>query len=290
MAITKTSTLTDTIPTILEKARLTEQFATVMAQYCWNIPKKLHSGSNVNVPYFGTVTAQALTEGVDLANPQTMSDTTVTITPGEVGCQILVTDKLTRDDQEDIVSVAGEILGQAIGTKKDQDIWAQLDDGTTSLGSNSTLTMGVLAAGRATLLGNAVSSGGPCPGPYRVFLHPYVYLDLVDVATPILPVAGTAGHGATSGYEDVVRSYEVGRLFGMTIIEDGNTAPASNVSKGGIIGPRSIILSMAKEWDIEEERDASLRATELNAVTEYGVGEYLAGWIIELACDATAPA
>ena len=36
--------------------------------------------------------------------------------------------------------------------------------------------------------------------------------------------------------------------------------------------------------------DESLRATELNIVGEYAVGEYLAGWIVELYNDASDPA
>jgi hypothetical protein len=288
MTITKTSTLTDTIPTIIEKARMTEQFKSVMAPLCWNIPKKLHDGSTVNVPYFGIVTAAALTEGVDMANPQAMADTTVTITPAEVGCQILVTDKLVRDDQEDIIGVAGEILGAAMAVKRDVDLTTQLDDGTSSLGSGVTMTLGQIAAANGLLRGLAVTSGGPCPGPYTYVVHPYTYLDFVDVITPLVPTA-TYGFYASNMSDEWMQEYWKGKLFGVNIVEDGNLVIASSNTKGGVIGPRSLILSTAKEWDIEEERDASLRATELNIVGEYGCGEYLAGWIVEMYSDSTAP-
>jgi len=74
------------------------------------------------------------------------------------------------------------------------------------------------------------------------------------------------------------------------MIEDGNTAPSSNKSKGGIIGPQSIILATAREWNVEPERDASLRAWELNCVGRYGVANYLNGWTVELYTDAATPA
>jgi hypothetical protein len=285
--ITKTSTLTDTIPTIIEKARMTEQFKSVMAPLCWQIPKKLHDGSTVNVPYFGTVTASALTEGVDMAYPQAMADTTVTITPAEVGCQILVTDKLVRDDKEDIIGVAGEILGAAMAVKRDVDLTTQLDDGTTSLGSGSTMTLGYIAAAHALLGGLAVTSGGPCPGPYTYIVHPYTYLDFVDVVTPLVPSTSVAY--ATPMSDEWIANYWKGKLFNINIVEDGNLVIASSNTKGGVIGPRSLILSTAKEWGVEEERDASLRATELNIVGEYGCGEYLAGWIVEMYADTTTP-
>jgi len=289
MAITTDTVLADTVPTVLEKARFTAQFKAIMASLCWNIKKELHDGKNVNVPYFGTVTASSLTEGVDMTSSEDMEDTLVTITPGEVGCKIILTDKLVRDNNEDIKAAAGRILGDAMEYKRDYDLIGQLDDATTSLGSGSTASMGQIAAARALLSGNAVSSGGPAPQPYAVVLHPFVTVDLVDVLTPTTPATETGAGGGSLG-DQVLRNYTIGKLFGMPIIEDGNIP--TGTCKGGCFATGeggALILATADEWSIEPERDASLRATELNIVGEYGVGEYLAGWIVELYHDATAP-
>jgi len=290
---TTTSVIADTIPTIIEEARFTQMFKAVMASLVWNIPKELHKGSTVNVPYWGTVTAQSLTEGVDMSKPTQMADTLVTITPGEVGAQILVTWKVVRDNQESVIRAAGRILGDAYEKKRDEDLLGELDDGTNSLGSGSTATLGQIAAAVAILEGNAVSSGGPAPKPYVLVHHPYVLLDFVDVFTPILPVAGTAGHGATPGSltDGILRNYLKGSLFDVPIISDGNID--TTTCKGGVFSRGqggSIILANAQEWEILPDDDPSLRATELNVVGEYGVGEYLAGWIVELYHDATTPA
>ena len=304
MAITTDSVMADTVPTVLESARFTSEFIAEMSKLVWNIRKELHDGKNVNVPYFGTITARNLTEGVDNTASETMSDTLVTITPGEVGCKIILTDKLVRDNNEDIKAAAGRLLGNAMEVKRDQDLLAQLDDATNSLGAGSTATLGQIAAARAQLKGNPVSSGGPAPGQLAIIHHPYVTLDVVDVLTPLLPfgvitTAGTAlaAMQAPGGalMEEVVRQYAVGRLFGMPWIEDGNIdiTTIADSAKGGVFATGeggSIILATAAEWEIEPERDASLRATELNVVGEYGVGEYLAGWIVELNHDATLPA
>lgn len=293
---TTTVDLGDTIPTVLEEARFTERFDNPMAALCWKIPKKLHQGSNVNVPYWGTVTAYNLIEGVDMVTPEKMVDTLVTITPGEVGCKIIITDKLVRDNQMDVVRAAGRILGEAMAYKQDYDLLSQLDDGSTSLGSTSTtLTLGAIAAARALLMGNAVSSGGPARPPYAFVHHPYTLLDLVDVFTPIIPTATyPSGASPANMSEKILDNYTIGRIFGMPIIEDGNLNISTSTSgKGGVFktgSGGSIILSVAKEWGVEDERDASLRATELNIVGEYGCGEYLAAWIVELLMDATTPA
>ena len=51
----------------------------------------------------------------------------------------------------------------------------------------------------------------------------------------------------------------------------------------------ALVCATSQEWQILPEDDNSLRATELNVVGEYGVGEYLAGWMVELLNDATTP-
>jgi hypothetical protein len=295
MAVTTNQVMADTVPTVLENARFTEQFIAEMSALVWNIKKKLHDGKTINVPYFGTVTARALTEGVDNITSETMSDTLVTITPGEVGCKLILIDKLVRDNNEDIKAAAGRILGNAMEVKRDQDLLGQLDDATNSLGSGSTLTLGQVAAARAILKGNPVSSGGPAPGKLAFVHHPYTLLDLVDVFTPLVPAAGTTQSASGGIADEVVKNYGIGKLFGIPVIEDGNidTTTVANTAKGGIFSTGeggSIILATSAEWSVEPERDASLRATELNIVGEYGIGEYLGGWIVEMNHDATLPA
>jgi N4-gp56 family major capsid protein len=291
MAITTLAQLQDTIPTVISKARYTEIFNFPMAALVQNIPKK-GKGSTVNVPYWGLLTASTLTEGVDMASSETLEDTNVQVTLNEVGAKVILTDNLIEDDQEEVRGVAGTLLGNALGLKRDQDLLALFDNGTTSIpGTGSPLTMGVIAAARALLQGNATSAGGPCPGPYTAVLHPYVTLDLVDVITPVLPATDYPGYAGGGLGDEILRQYVIGRLFGMKIVEDGNmTIDSTPNTKGGVIGPPSIILATAREWNVEPERDASLRAWELNCVGRYGVANYLNGWTVELYSDAATPA
>lgn len=284
--------LTDTIPTVIEKARYTETFGFPMAALVQNIVKRNKKGSTVNIPYWNTLEASTLTEAVDMGGEEKLTDTNVQITLNEVGCKVILTDNLIEDDQEDVKGVAGTLLGNAMGLKRDEDLLALLDNGTTSLcGTGTELTMGHIAAARACLQGLAVSSGGPCPGPYTVVLHPYVTLDLVDVVTPIVPTATYFNVTGGDLPDEIVRQYTIGRLFGMNIVEDGNiTIDSTPDAKGGAFGPQSIILATARDWSVEPERDASLRAWELNCVGRYGVGNYLNGWTVELYSDATTPA
>jgi len=298
MAITTDSVMADTVPTVLESARFTAEFLAEMSKLVWNIRKALHDGKNVNIPIFGTVVARDLTEGVDNVISETMSDSLVTITPAEVGCKIILTDKLVRDNNEDVKAAAGRLLGNAMEVKRDQDLLLQLASAGTTLGAGATATLGQIAAARAIIKGNPVSSGGPGPGTPVIVHHPYVTLDFVDVMIPLVPTsAGSTGYNQAPGsalMDEVIRNYAQGRLFGMPYIEDGNidTATIANTAKGGVFIPGeggAIILATAQEWEVEPERDASLRATELNIVGEYGVGIYEADWIVTMNHDATPP-
>ena len=292
---TTTGELGDTIPTIIEEAQFTAQFKAVMRPLCWNIPKG--KGTTVNVPYFGEATSRQLTEGVDMANDEKMNDTNVQITPYEAGLKIILTDVVIEDDNEALIRAAGVVLGDAYEKKRDTDLLARLDNATNSLaGAGTTLTMGHIAAARALLGGNATSSGGPAPTPYVTVIHPFQELDIVDVLTPLVPVASTtAAAGAMGGMaEDVLRNYSIGRLFGGPVINDGNLiADTADDIKGGMFaaGNRGgIIYVSAREPMVKPTRDESLRGWELVYVGRYGVGNYLNGWTVELYTDAATPA
>jgi len=293
MAVTTEAVMNDTLPTVLESARYTEEFTAEMSKLVWKIRKALHDGKNVNIPTFGIVTASNLTEAIDMVASETMSDSLVTITPAEVGCKLIITDKLQRDNNEDIKSAAGRLLGNAMEVKRDKDLLALFSSAATTLGAGGAATMGQFAAARAILKGNSVATGGPAPGELVNVIHPFVTLDIVDILTPLVPIAGSANVGTSALADETIRSYTVGRLFGMPIIEDGNITPAAGTCHGGCFASGeggAIILATANEWSVEPERDASLRATELNIVGEYGVGYYMDDWAIDMNNDADTPA
>jgi hypothetical protein len=295
MADTLTSSLQDTISTVISEARFTEQVKEVISGVCWKITKPMHDGSTVNLPYFDNVTAYNLTEGIDMVNPQSMVDTNIAFTPGEVGAQIVLSDKLVRDNNEDILRAAGVILGNAMVSKREKDLALQFVDSTSDTGGTGTaLTLGMVAAARATLAG-FTGAGGPAPMPYGVIHHPYALLDLVDVLTPTVAGGTTPLPAVGSGIsEETLRNYTIGRVFGMPVLESANIAIDGTPDVQGVVMSMGtgggLVLATAKDWDVSPERDESLRATELNIVAEYAVGEYHAGWLVGLLNDGTAPA
>lgn len=293
MAITGLSDLGDTIPTILGKATLTRMNTAVMRGLAWNYTAS--KGTTTNIPYFDAVTANALTEKVDMVASESLVDTNVQITPSEVGLKIILTDDVIEDDNENLKMIAGKVMGDAYEKKVDQDGLTQFASAASANvlgGSGTTLTMGHIAAGRGILTGWS-GAGGPAPAPYACVIHPYTEVDIVDVITPIVPNTGTVGVQAANLYEQVLRDYSVGRLFGMPIIVDGNQAPdGSNNVKYGIFSSGEgggMVYVEKRAPQIVPDIDPSLRGVELNYVGRYGWGIYHSGWIVELYNDASVP-
>jgi hypothetical protein len=84
---------------------------------------------------------------------------------------------------------------------------------------------------------------------------------------------------------DVVQNYFRGneRAFGVPIYQSGVlTRDGSGDSKGAIFVPDAIALAMAHEMEAEEERDASLRGTEMVMVGEWGEAEVADPWGVEM--------
>ncbi len=295
---TETVDLGDTIPTVIEEAQFTQEFKAVMRPLSWNIPKG--KGSTVNVPYFGQVTSHTLTEGIDITADEKMTDTNVQIDPYEAGLKIILTDVVIEDNNEALIRAAGSLLGDAYERKRDIDLLQRLDYGTQSpANSANALTMGQIAAGRALLSGNTATQG-PAPMPYACVIHPFQEIDLVDIVTPLVPIAGSASAAGIwgGGAEDILRNYSIGRLFGMPIIIDGNLsvtplAGTGQAAKGGVFaaGQRGgIIYVSAREPTVKPTRDESLRGWELVYVGRYGVGNYSNDWCVEMWANADTPA
>lgn len=293
MGITTIADLQDTIPVIISEAKFIQQFKAVMRGLVWNIRKG--NGSTVNIPYFEQVVANDLTEGIDMTGSETMEDINVQVTPAEVGLKIILTDSVVEDDQEDLKRAAGRLMGDGYELKRDVDLIGQFASASSTVASTGqTLTMGNLAAGRAILAGNKISAGGPAKTPYVAVIHPFQELDIVDVITPVLPVANTLNTTGTALTDEILRNYSIGRLFGMPIVLDGNIVITSDPDARGGIFPMGmgdgIIYVSAREPTVEPERDASLRAWELNYVGRYGVGIYRNGHVVGILSDATSPA
>ena len=243
----------------------------------------------INLPLWCRLTAAAVTEGIDIAVPQQMSVTVRNLTAGEHGILTFVSDRLQRQNNENVLSEVGTMQGAAMGRLLESDLVTLFDSvSKTSPGAGNALTFYHLAGATSYLRTDNNSSFGPAPGKANAVLHPEQIRRLVQEVTSIQG-GGSTGMAAqpipTGMTEEVVENYFRGneQVFGTRIWESGVISrDGSNDSKGCMFVPQAFALAMALEVEAEDERDISLRGTEVVMVAEWGESEVVDEWAIEL--------
>ena len=256
------------------------------------------SGSKqVNVPVWTRNDAAALTEGVDISVPQQIDANVVNLTASEHGILVFVSDRLVHQNNEDILAHVGEVQGNAVGRLLDEDLIGLFDGfSKVIVDSSSTATDGTIVdmAGAVSYLRtDNDSSYGPAYGEINAVLHPEHIRRLAHDVAGIsaggtATTAGTTYDGGLS--EDVLKNYYRGNfgIFGVTVYEDGNLTVASNAAKGGVFQREALALAIESEMEAEQERDASLRGTELVMVGVWGQSEVVDKWGVEWHGKTTA--
>lgn len=246
----------------------------------------------VTVPIYGRTTAAALTEGVDISpvqGPEVAN--VVTQTASEHGVMTFVSDRLAYQGNDDAIAVVGEQHGRAVGRLLDQDIIGLFDGFSNSIGAaNTDLNLASIAVAVGFLRSDD-STYGPAPNPINASLHPeQIRRLLTDVAGQAASISAFGGNPIPTGLsEEIVKNYMRGRdpLFGVPIIESPNISRDGNDdAKGAVFSQRALHLAMEQEIRAEEERDASLRGTEIVTVGVWGQGETVDVWGVEMLGDA----
>ena len=258
----------------------------------YDIPK---GAKQVNVPIWGRNDAAALTEGVDISTPQQLSVSVTSITASEHGIMTFVSDRLTRQNNEDILSHVGEVQGGALGRLLEDDLIVLFDGFSNSIGAaGSLLTFYHVAGAVSYLKTDNDSSYGMAPGTPNGVFHPEQIRGFVQEMTGIQG-GGTTGMAAQPIPEgitaEVVKNYFRGneKAFGVPIFQSGVLSrDGSGDTKGAIFVPQAIALAMAHEMEAENERDASLRGTEVVMVGEWGESEIADPWGVEMLGAADA--
>jgi len=257
----------------------------------YDIPQ---GAKQVNIPIWGRNDAHALTEGVDINTPQQLSVTVTSITASEHGIMTFVSDRLSRQNNEDILAHVGEVQGGALGRLLEDDLITLFDGFSNSIGSaGANLTYRDIAGAVSFLKTDNNSSYGMAPGAANAVMHPEQIRRFVQEVTGIQ--AGGSGMAAQPIPEgitaDVIQNYFRGneRAFGVPIFQSGVLSrDSAGDAKGAVFVPGALALAMAHEMEAEEERDASLRGTEMVMVGEWGEAEVADPWGVEMLGAADA--
>lgn len=286
---TQASTLSSYLaPKFIAPARLTMEQKGVMEQLVDRETLPDHEGLIYYVPKFAALSAQAVTEGIELNNPQQLSAGQTEITPGMVGIEVLVTDKAARTLTGGVIARAGELMGQAMARKLDEDLLTLLDGFSVSLvGASSSLKPGHISAAHARIIGNSTEPGEP---PLYAVLHPFQYKAMLDSLIPFSTSAlGSPVPDGPSAY--VLKNYFQKTLLGVDIFTDGNIdVDTSDDAKGGVFAKKACILvTTSLRLRHESERNVAAQATEMYIFSDYGYSEYQDKWGCEIYSDSSSP-
>lgn len=239
----------------------------------------------LTVPRAGQMTAQALTDGVDMVDSEDIGISTTDLTCSEVGLKAILTDKLIRQFNEDVFKIVGKQMGDAIARKKDGDVIALFDGFSQAEGTTNTdITFAYWAACRAIL------QQKKAPLPISFIHHPYVVSALSQSVGRTALTTIAIPHGLT---EDLIRDFWSLNIDGVPCFHDGNiprVAATDYDSKGAMFSKEALCIIESLAPNVERERDASRRAWEVNMVTDYGVFELMDDYGVEMLYDSTAPA
>ena len=275
MAASTTTTLSDLFVNIVAQARFTAEEQSIMRNLVTVYNIEAQAGTTIQVPKYPAVAAADLTEGTDMTST-TVSTSSVSVTVGEVGAQVFLTDMATMGAGNPADEL-GTVLGNAIATKMDTDAIALFDGFSTSLGATTTeLTVSYLFQAAATLRANKA------PGRLVGVFHPYQTYALKANLTNTF-----ANPNGGDLQNEAMRSGYVGTIAGIDIFESANVAvDGSGDAKGAVFAPEAIMMAMKRDFNLEPERDASNRGFELNATAVYGVAELDDAYGVEMYFDA----
>ena len=295
-----TSSLSNSLPFMLAEMRYTRQYEGVMTKLVDSIQLPPYSGDDVTVPKLGAISAYSLVEGVDMAQYQALTDSKVTFTPGEVGCQVFITDRAAYRLPEGLMRRAGRVMGNAMAKKQDQDLLGQLALFTKGLGSaGQPLLPGYLMAGRARVRANAQfagSTGESAPDPVYIVLHDYQWYDVAaDLSGFTSP--GASGKYTSTSFANapeatragILSDFYVANMYGSKIFIDDNIAISGTDAYGAIFSREALLLVEEMGEKTAPQRDESLRGTEINVVSSYGWGVWNDLWGHYVLSDVTAP-
>jgi hypothetical protein len=284
MAISKVSDLGGLYNDIIDDSLAVLRADNLMVAGRLVTTKSAEGYADRKIPVWSTGTVATKAEGVDFTgHARYEKDTAATITPAVSMSGFILTDEMRKTEPEGDLRVrASDELGGAIAEDVDVQLMALFASFNTSKGTaNNALTLRHVAAGIAVIQNRKAR------GTKNVVLHPYGWHDIwIELGQP---ATNQAFLGETANA--ALREYAVTRLEGANWYASPNVdVDANDDATGAVFTQEAIVYDEREGFDVEPERDASLKAWELNGSIGYGKGIQRQEAGVKLIHDATEPA
>jgi len=260
---TDLGSLNDLISPIVQEAMFVASETAIMPGLVKTFTVPANSGKVLQVPIYGTESAAAVAESVDLANTE-ISTSVANITLSEAGIMTTLTDMARNHAVSNVVADLGKLFGEAIAKKHDQTLTGLFSSFTaqTNVATDTTseLTVTDLFKAYSTLKAAGV------PGPYYGVFNPKSIYNIKKTLTNTFnPNANVnvINQAMSEGY--------VGRIAGIDIFESSNVVELSaGTAVNAVFSRDALGLAVSTNAKIETQRDASLRGDEVVATSVFG--------------------
>ena len=262
MSNSTTTTLNDLISPIVQEAMFVASETSIMPGLVKNFTVPANAGKVLQVPLYSTQTIAADTaEASDLSSTAISTDK-ADITLVEAGIMTTLTDMARNHSVSNVVADLGKLFGEAISKRHDRALTGLFSSFSSQIGAaQDEIEVKDLFEAYATLKANAV------PGPYFGVFNPKAIYNVKKTLTNtfVNPSSNNVVNGAMlEGF--------IGRIAGIDIFESSNVVEDSATSSVNAVFSRDALgVAVAQNINIETERNASLRASEIVASTRYGV-------------------
>jgi len=275
MAGTTSTTLDDLFVKIVAQARFTAEEQSLMMGLVTQYNIAGQAGKTVQIPKYPAITAAALDEGTAPSDTD-VSTSSVPVTVSEVGNTVLLTD-LAAMGAGNPADELGTVLGNAIATKIDKDLIGLFDGFSSSIGGATTeFTVAHIFQAVATLRNRGVTGSLAC------VVNPLAAYNMKANLTNTFanPNGGDVQNAA-------MRNGYVGSVAGVDVYESSNVGIAGDASKGGVFAPEALAIAIKSEFNLETQRNATRRGTELVATAIYGVEKLDDDYGVELHVESS---
>ena len=275
MAGTTSATLDDLFVNIVAQARFTAEEQSLMLGLVTQYNIAGQAGKTVQVPKYPAITAADLTEGTAPSDTD-VSTSSVTVTCAEVGNSVLLTD-LAAMGAGNPAEELGTVLGNAIATKIDSDLIALFSGFSSALGAaGAEITVADLFKAAATLRAAKVT------GSMAAVVHPFQAYQLKAGLTNTF-----ANPNGGDLQNEAMRNGYVGSIAGIDVYESANVSiDGSDDAVAGVFAPEALAIAIKRDFNLETQRNATRRGTEMVATAIYGVAELDDSFGVKITADA----
>lgn len=218
----------------------------------------LNAGKIIQVPVWAGISAEYLTDE-EVATAKTTNSTSQNITLAEHVVYHQITDQLRDSAYGNVMAQLADQSGRAIAESMDTKVFAEFTNFTDSLGSTATnASVSLILQAAATLRANKLT------GPFYAVVHPK---QAFDIKKELANAGGTAIPSLSQVGEGVLNNFYIGQVAGVQIYESSLVASVTTGGatawRAGVFAPSAIGHAMRGSIDMETQRQAARRATDV---------------------------